>query len=1855
MSNTSSKMPGLDTLVDFVAKFVHGSHSQHGRAPRASTLGVAIQEKFPGCSYDRFGKGWKLRNVVEAAASRGLVHLIDSDTGNYEVLPGAAESSVDSGTATTSRPWQRSVSPGNLSKQPSTSASQRPAVKEVIEVARQVVVACRRAERDVSISELEADLDSLSGWQASHLRPALEEACMHGLIVSWQDENGVARFRPEPVWTLGVAGRVGTLIDLIVAAAPLGAAPCGLTALALTEACGSPDDPDTAVKRIGEVLALDRNMLPAFDRLLAACLNNASVDRLEAILSIGRSFNRPAAREMCKIAYSLSKQGRHKRATNEMLCRRLVGRNGVKFARSTILGCLQGGHVDDAVDAVQSLLKVQGLDRFEVIRWTMAAATRYQVPKLVTATVAAAVPLREWLPLGRVHCWAAAGLLQLGDAEASIGELRAALDFADTLGLREQRAVVEAAGKRGDVAAAAQIFEAFEEFGMEQTELFECFPAATDAASHTDNALARFRALAPDLQPSVAAICSVPILCARQGLIEEFELALNKSEHCGLGFEESEIEDMLATLFDRGMVDSLRSLLDWARAQDKRIPIERLLACTSGGGDGERLAAVRLLSIFENDFEHFCDALLSGVSTGSVDVEQCDSVLDELIRLDRNDEAMILWQRLLGHDAKPARKLWMLAVDLQRDLSELLQGIGEAVDESSVLSPTSPLPAELERKLVEALESHSDGPEPDDDAGGSMWDQLFVAPPPSQSDEVDLEEEAAVEPESALPPEQPVEPGIGDQAFLSADLFGELIDGTRSSSPMQAPVSKENWDRVFADSSIGDPVSGTVEKKVNGGLIVDVDGFPAFMPASQVDVRRPNEIGEYVGRVVQCEIVKIDTTRRQIIISRRKLIERQRSEDGELLLRELEVGQVRKGIVMNIADFGAFVDLGGIDGLLHITDMAWQRISHPSELVSMGQEIEVKVLHIDCDKDKKKIALGLKQLVRDPWENIKQRYPDQSVHRGEVVNVMSYGAFVSLEPGIEGLVHISDMSWTKRIKHPSEMVAIGDVIDVKILKMDPEGQQLSLGMKQIHTDPWEGISERYPDGMDVQGKVRNLVNYGAFVELEEGIDGLIHTKDMSWTRKISHPNEMFENGQVITCRVLSVDEPRRRIALGYKQLQFDPWVSGIPDKFTVGSLVKGTVTNATNFGIFVELEPELEGLLHVSELADEDVEADHPISVGDEVEVRILRIDVEERKIALSRLTGERQPREIAEDESEEFLQKFRTHVLGVVGESVSTSSAPTAIDLEAAHELVLFCGRFVNQTYDEKRGPVSVDDLISAIHGHFSEFDPLHFGLPAKRWLKSLAVLAENRGLISLNPNVSHMEFLPADSNGSLPSADALAPTPLAGDNQPEMTVPSLSSRNDPLELGFRRWLRGEEAGWNWASQAEADYPFAASWVRFVEDDLMIVPDTPSPPSWQCLRWLLRARQVESQGNSPAYVDAVLRALAADPSEALVYDSIGSLPLSPKASRSAADPTDGADPAELFDRIVRWLDGVSAGQAHHHAKLLMQLAGARGGEDFEEAYDLLGVALRDTADRGFVQLRNEMAKSFNLNLQHGRVPPDGWKFCPDQEIHKGAFTCVYQVRPQTEDETGGSLSDRYALKHLWLTPGDPSIDHAIVAAFDREMDLLSRIRHPNVARFHNRIGRRAALLEWCIGRRLDPKVDNLFTPGTAWEAAQLKDFALRIADGFAHVAQVVDVSGYDLAPRNLLVDQQAFGTRRDWVKLVDFGLIPMASKQEYTQQRSESGSLHENRYRDPEVVRGAPASHRSAIFSLGKILLAMVTADDPLKDASGPWRQQTARGSINVISPKFAELIGRATDPDISQRPRHWEEVIDTLNDIHP
>lgn len=424
-----------------------------------------------------------------------------------------------------------------------------------------------------------------------------------------------------------------------------------------------------------------------------------------------------------------------------------------------------------------------------------------------------------------------------------------------------------------------------------------------------------------------------------------------------------------------------------------------------------------------------------------------------------------------------------------------------------------------------------------------------------------------------------------------------------------------HWEETVALCKEGKLVKGRVIRKVKGGLMVDI-GLEAFLPASHIGLRHMKNMESFIGKDLEFKVIKINPERRNVVLSRRVLLEEERKRQRELVFATVKVGDIIEGVVKNITDFGAFIDLKGIDGLLHITDMSWGRVSHPSEVLAVGTSVKVKVL--DFDKQRERISLGLKQLLPNPWDTIGDRYPIGSKVKGRVTNIVAYGAFVELEKGIEGLVHISEMSWTRKISHPSEILGIGDTVEAMVLNTDRDAQKISLGLRQTELNPWTVVEDKYPVGTVIKGKIRNIVPYGAFIELEEGLEGLIHISDISWTRKLNHPSEMLKRGEIVEAKILSVDQENKKISLGIKQLKGNPW-DGIERRFNVGDAVTGTISNITGFGLFVELGDGIEGLVHISQIdkrQDEDIKTTH--KVGDQVTARILRIDPVERKIGLS-------------------------------------------------------------------------------------------------------------------------------------------------------------------------------------------------------------------------------------------------------------------------------------------------------------------------------------------------------------------------------------------------------------------------------------------------------------------------------------------------------------------------------------------------------------------------------------------------------------------------------------------------------------
>lgn len=423
------------------------------------------------------------------------------------------------------------------------------------------------------------------------------------------------------------------------------------------------------------------------------------------------------------------------------------------------------------------------------------------------------------------------------------------------------------------------------------------------------------------------------------------------------------------------------------------------------------------------------------------------------------------------------------------------------------------------------------------------------------------------------------------------------------------------WENIVHNCTEGSIVTGKVMRKVKGGLMVDI-GIEAFLPGSQIDNKRIKNLDEYLDKIYDFKILKINTDRKNIVVSRRELLEEERMTKKVEMLENFTEGQTRSGVVKNITDFGVFLDIDGVDGLLHITDMTWKRIKHPSEMVQIGDELEVIILHVD--REKGRVALGMKQKESNPWEEIEKRYPSGTHVKGKIVSLVPYGAFLEIEPGIEGLIHVSEMSWTKTINEPSEMVKKGDEVEAVVLSVQKDEGKISLGMKQLENNPWDLVEKKYPIGMNVTAEIRNLTNYGAFVELEPGIDGLIHISDLSWIKKVSHPSEVFKKGDKVDAVILSIDKENKKITLGVKQLSENPW-ENIEKIMPIGALVKGVVSKITAFGAFVELENGLEGLIHVTEISDQPFgKVEEVISKGQDVIAKVIKVDPEHKKLSLS-------------------------------------------------------------------------------------------------------------------------------------------------------------------------------------------------------------------------------------------------------------------------------------------------------------------------------------------------------------------------------------------------------------------------------------------------------------------------------------------------------------------------------------------------------------------------------------------------------------------------------------------------------------
>jgi small subunit ribosomal protein S1 len=525
--------------------------------------------------------------------------------------------------------------------------------------------------------------------------------------------------------------------------------------------------------------------------------------------------------------------------------------------------------------------------------------------------------------------------------------------------------------------------------------------------------------------------------------------------------------------------------------------------------------------------------------------------------------------------------------------------------------------------------------------------------------------------EGRIPIDEFIGPEGGKPSIAEGDNISVYVDEFENEDGL-IQLSKDKadklriWDEIDRASEAGELVEGIITGRVKGGLTVDI-GVKAFLPGSQVDLRPVRNLDKFIGEKYQFKIIKFNKRRGNIVLSRRALLEKERQELKEKTLERIEEGVVVDGIVKNITDYGCFVDLGGIDGLLHITDMSWGRVNHPSEMFRVGDEVKIKVLKFDPETER--VSLGLKQITEDPWVDVAAKFSVGQKVTGKVVSLTEYGAFVELQEGVEGLVHISEMSWLKRIKHPSQMVSINDVVEAMVLEVDQENRRMSLGMKQVEENPWETLRKRYPEGAIIRSKVRNITNFGVFVGIEEGIDGLIHVSDLSWSTKPKNPLDIFKKGQEIEAKVLSIDVENQRFSLGIKQLHLDPWAN-VDRKYPIGTVIEGNVSKVFDFGAVVEIDDEIEGLVHISELADEKVPDIHKVvQEGQTLRAKVISLIPEERKIGLS---VKRLLESEAMESSEEFLRRQKARTGTVLGDLLKQKLGDRLTEMASANEIAV-------------------------------------------------------------------------------------------------------------------------------------------------------------------------------------------------------------------------------------------------------------------------------------------------------------------------------------------------------------------------------------------------------------------------------------------------------------------------------------------------------------------------------------------------------------------------------------------------------
>lgn len=1021
---------------------------------------------------------------------------------------------------------------------------------------------------------------------------------------------------------------------------------------------------------------------------------------------------------------------------------------------------------------------------------------------------------------------------------------------------------------------------------------------------------------------------------------------------------------------------------------------------------------------------------------------------------------------------------------------------------------------------------------------------------------------------------------------------------------------------------VGKEYVAKVTEMTKGGCLVTVEGYPGFMAKSQFAEADFDDVRDLYDQ--SFNVVLVAKRRDQLIVSHREWLEQCSAIMRADFLSRVNVGDVVEGIVKELTDFGAFIDLGGMVGLLHTTNMSWGSFNHSDNILLIGQNVKVQILEIDHAKQR--VTLGLKQLQKNPWDDIERRYLVGHIVRGKVIKLFPYGALIELEAGIEGLVHVSELSWTRKNPRASDVLEIGQEIQAAVIDISIEKKQISLSMRQLKPNPWDDIELRYPVGATIKGPVCNLKDYGAFVTLEEGIDAMIHLSDLSWTRKINHPSEMLKKGDEIEAIVLAADKASQRIALGLKQLQKDPW-EDIECRFTVGDLVNGAIAKIATFGAFVNLDGDIDGLIHKSELSEDHIErVKDIIRVGDQIEARVIKVDKVERRIGLSiKAVGY----------SEEQLKKESADF-----ESLRPFSE--MIGLEEAFNLAVGASEelhpIIEELVDGEKSPVAA--VTNVVSDHTS-----HEVAPHED-----KFVVESPLSVATAPSTAEIssDLVPAELEAPIPRAYTLGSS---SDNH--------SSLAPGLEDLVHRWLLGEDASHIVELLEEAPMPWIASLADFAETGRFLKPAAEPVPLWSCMPRALQSLSVKDGSSlNPVHFDNLLGAIASHPAEVMLALSLSKILTEKFWERHG----------QRFEAWFRRVSFATAAEVEF-ALAFLRLAAAIRREEWERAFRLVGEIAGDVNDPALHSMLKDIVARHGEVIKHRSLFFETYRRVLGETVREGGFAWVV---PVTENSSIGFGVRIMALKILRLRALPPGDFANVRRVFTKEAAMLRKLDHPNIVSLVRELPDGAILLEWLPGRPLRPATlgsnaalsawsadDGLGDEAGFWTLSRVVDLGLRVAGAMCHLQERFGCFiHHDLTPRNLMIDLAA-ADRGDaeWVKLIDFGLSAATEFHSVSSVLDSSSVRLWEPYRSPEFADGIHDDPRSDMFSLGTILFQLICRHLPRlnRDPLLEWEREAAPRQLihQKAEPQVAALVLRLLEVRRDQRPATWGEVEQALNQL--